>query len=99
LVRFVDIIIAEGRGDFVSSYQEKLLDGSISTLAKDLMEHLKRCDLCLHQCGVNRFEGKVGFCSATADVEIGMCENCLSIICRPCPTFVELVDGVERMKE
>lgn len=67
---FVDIIITRECGNFVASYQEKLFNDSLSTLAKDLMEHLERCDLCPHQCGVNRFEGKVGFCRATADIEI-----------------------------
>lgn len=55
---------------FVPLYIGRFSNGSLSNIAKELMEHLERCDLCPHQCGVNRFEGKVGFCGATADVEI-----------------------------
>jgi len=55
---------------FVPLYIGRFSNGSLSNTAKELMEHLERCDLCPHQCGVNRFEGKVGFCGATADVEI-----------------------------
>jgi putative pyruvate formate lyase activating enzyme len=55
---------------FVPLYISRFSNGSLSNIAKELMEHLERCDLCPHQCGVNRFEGKVGFCGATADVEI-----------------------------
>jgi len=53
-----------------ASYVSAFKNGILESRAKELMSHLEECDLCPHMCKVNRFEGKLGFCRASADVEI-----------------------------
>ena len=53
-----------------ASYISAFKNGILESRAKELMSHLEECDLCPHMCKVNRFEGKLGFCRASADVEI-----------------------------
>ncbi|WP_448374358.1 hypothetical protein [Fervidobacterium sp.] len=55
---------------FCASHVEKLNNGTLERQAQKLVEHLNECDLCPHMCKINRLEDKVGFCGATADVEI-----------------------------
>lgn len=45
-------------------YLQLLENGELERKALKALEHLKRCNLCPHQCGVNR-EEKLGFCRAS----------------------------------
>ena len=55
---------------FEPSYLKAESDGRLARLEKELWEILRNCRLCPRKCGVNRLEGKTGFCSSTARLRI-----------------------------
>lgn len=52
------------------SYLKAESEGRLAQVEKELWEILRSCRLCPRKCGVNRLEGKKGFCSSTAQLKI-----------------------------
>jgi putative pyruvate formate lyase activating enzyme len=52
------------------TYVNMLENGSLQRRAEQLMEKLRKCELCPHQCRVNRMERDAGFCRAGKEAEI-----------------------------
>ena len=48
--------------NFVPGYLKLLREGKLRERVELLKEKLSRCDLCPHECGVNRLQGEKGFC-------------------------------------
>lgn len=48
--------------DFIPSYLKLFKSGELKLRAQTLRERLKSCNICPHNCGVNRLEGELGFC-------------------------------------
>lgn len=55
----------------VPGYITKLEEGTLKQTADTLMAELEDCTVCPHHCHVNRYAGELGYCRATADIEIG----------------------------
>ena len=49
---------------FTPSYLSLYEKGELSERRRRLEQFLKECRLCPRECGINRFEGKVGYCGA-----------------------------------
>jgi len=52
------------------SYRRLCERGELSTRAEEARQRLESCDLCAHECGVNRLEGAKGFCRTGDTIEI-----------------------------
>ncbi|WP_022854072.1 radical SAM protein [Thermodesulfatator atlanticus] len=48
--------------NFEAGYLKLLRTGELKERARLLRERLAACDLCPHECGVNRLKGELGFC-------------------------------------
>ncbi|MHC1624556.1 MAG: radical SAM protein [Methermicoccaceae archaeon] len=48
--------------EFEPAYLRLYDSGELLKRVKESHSHLKACDLCPHNCGVNRLEGETGFC-------------------------------------
>lgn len=55
---------------FEPGYIKLHRNGELNKRAKKLWAIMKECHLCPHQCGVNRVNGEVGICEASAQLEI-----------------------------
>jgi putative pyruvate formate lyase activating enzyme len=55
---------------FVPSYLSLYEKGELSERARRLEQFLKECRLCPRECGINRLEGKVGYCGAGAALTV-----------------------------
>lgn len=56
--------------DFEPAYLELHRTGELKKRGQELWDIIKSCKLCPRQCGVNRIEGKEGFCQASSRLEI-----------------------------
>ena len=52
------------------SYLELYEKGELKERVEELKERLKSCDICPHNCGVNRLEGQKGFCKTPYTVRV-----------------------------
>jgi putative pyruvate formate lyase activating enzyme len=52
------------------AYLKAEREGHLADLESELWEIFRSCRLCPRKCGVNRLEGKTGFCSSTARLKI-----------------------------
>ncbi|HHW09117.1 MAG TPA: radical SAM protein [Firmicutes bacterium] len=52
------------------SYRKLWADGELAARAEEAQQRLEACDMCAHECRVNRLEGKKGFCLAGNLIEI-----------------------------
>lgn len=52
------------------SYRKLWESGTLSARAKEARRRLEACDICAHECGVNRLAGARGFCRAGDTIEI-----------------------------
>ena len=55
---------------FESGYLKLHRSGELNKRAKKLWNIMKECSLCPRECGVDRISGDVGFCEASAQLEI-----------------------------
>ena len=80
-------------------YTEVLKTGELEEREKEAFERLKKCDICPHRCGVNRFE-RAGRCRSNYRIKVSSAfphfgeENCLvgthgsgTIFLSNCPLF------------
>ena len=59
-----------GEMGFIPSYLSLHEKGKLPERGRRLEEFLKECRLCPRECGINRLEGKVGYCGAGAALTI-----------------------------
>jgi len=55
---------------FEPAYLKLEREGRLEILEKELWDIFQSCRLCPRKCGVNRLEGKTGFCSSTSRLKI-----------------------------
>jgi putative pyruvate formate lyase activating enzyme len=60
----------EADSRFEPAYRKAEREGRLADVENRLWEIFRSCRLCPRQCGVNRLEGKTGFCSSTARLKI-----------------------------
>lgn len=58
---------------FEPGYIKLFKNGILKKKVKDGMKRLENCDICPHNCGVNRMEGEKGFCRTTKDLMVSSC--------------------------
>jgi putative pyruvate formate lyase activating enzyme len=46
----------------VPSYRDLLNSGELKNRVVEAFEHLSNCDVCAHQCSIDRLSGKIGIC-------------------------------------
>jgi putative pyruvate formate lyase activating enzyme len=56
--------------DFEPAYLRLHRSGELKKRGKELWAVMKSCQLCPRRCGVNRLEGKEGFCESSSQLEI-----------------------------
>jgi putative pyruvate formate lyase activating enzyme len=56
--------------DFMPSYLKLHRTGELKKRGEKLWDIMKSCKLCPRECGINRLEGKEGFCRASSQLEI-----------------------------
>ncbi len=62
---------AEGKaGPFEPAYLALHRSGELKRRGEELWDVMRRCRLCPRECGVNRLEGKAGFCRASSQLVI-----------------------------
>ncbi|UCF04217.1 MAG: radical SAM protein [bacterium] len=60
----------KGQGPFEPAYLELHRSGELKRRGEALWKILEHCELCPRRCGVNRMEGKLGFCRASSQLEV-----------------------------
>ena len=55
---------------FKAGYIKLLEKGELKKRVEEGMKRLEKCDICPHECGVNRLEGEVGFCRTGRDMVV-----------------------------
>ena len=56
--------------DFEPAYMKLHRSGELKKIGEELWSLMESCELCPRMCGVNRLDGKEGFCHASAQLEI-----------------------------
>lgn len=56
--------------NFKPGYLKLMDNGELKVRVKKGMKRLANCDICPHNCGVNRLEGEIGFCRTQRDMVV-----------------------------
>ncbi|MFO7849032.1 MAG: radical SAM protein [Spirochaetia bacterium] len=65
-----EAVASDSKPDFEPAYLKLHRSGELRRRAEELREIMRNCRLCPRKCGVNRLEGREGFCRAPGDTLI-----------------------------
>ena len=60
---------------FEPAYLRLHRSGELKRRGEELWRHMRPCRLCPRTCGVDRLDGKAGFCQAASQLEISSCQS------------------------